>query len=96
MAVVCYSPLARGFVTGRYRSPDDFEEGDIRRFFLRYSKENFPKNLALVDELERIAAGKKCTPGQLTLAWLMAQGDEIFPIPGYVLCLMEIIRPNVS
>ena len=82
MAVVCYSPLARGFVTGQYKSSDDFEETDVRRYFPRFSQENFPKNLALVEELKHIAAEKKCTPGQLTLAWLMAQGDDIFPIPG--------------
>ena len=85
VAIVAYSPLARGFVTGQYKSPDDFEEGDMRRYFPRFSEENFPKNLELVEELKRIAAEMNVTPGQLTLAWLMAQGDDIFPIPGYVL-----------
>ncbi len=82
VAVVAYSPLGRGFVTGQYKSPDDFEEGDFRKFAPRFSPENFPKNLKLVDELVELAKKKGCTPGQLTLAWLLAQGDDIFPIPG--------------
>lgn len=82
IATVAYSPLGRGFVTGRYKSPDDFEEGDFRRMAPRFSKENFPKNLALVDKLAAIAEQKGCTTGQLTLAWLMKQGEDIIPIPG--------------
>ncbi|KAH0566298.1 hypothetical protein GP486_000298 [Trichoglossum hirsutum] len=82
VAVVAYSPLARGFITGRYRSPDDFGEGDFRRAVPRYSPENFPKNLKLVDQFADLAKKKGCTPGQLCLAWLLAQGDEIIPIPG--------------
>jgi len=82
VAIVAYSPLGRGFVTGQYKSPDDFEEGDFRKFAPRFSKENFPKNLKLVDGLVEIAKKKGCTPGQLTLAWLLAQGDDIIPIPG--------------
>jgi aryl-alcohol dehydrogenase-like predicted oxidoreductase len=74
--------LNRGFVTGAYRSPADFEEGDFRRFSPRFSEENFPKNLKLVDALSSISKKKGCTPGQLTLAWLLAQGDDIIPIPG--------------
>lgn len=74
--------LNSGFVTGAYRSPDDFEEGDFRKFAPRFSAENFPKNLKLVDGLEALAKKKNCTSGQLTLAWLMAQGDDIIPIPG--------------
>ena len=82
VATVAYSPLGRGFVTGQYRSPDDFEEGDFRKVAPRFSQENFPKNLALVDKLAAIAKNKDCTTGQLTLAWLMRQGDDIIPIPG--------------
>lgn len=81
VAVIAYSPLGRGLLTGAVRSPDDFGETDFRKFIPRYSEENFPKNLELVDTLAAIAARKKCTPGQLTLAWLMAQGDDIIPIP---------------
>lgn len=82
VAVVAYSPLGRGFVTGQYKSPDDFEEGDFRRMAPRFSPENFPKNLKLVDHISGLAKKKGCTPGQLTLAWLMAQGEDIIPIPG--------------
>ncbi len=69
-------------LTGAYKSPSDFEEGDFRRFSPRFSPENFPKNLKLVDGIQAIAEKKGCTPGQLTLAWLLAQGDDIIPIPG--------------
>jgi aryl-alcohol dehydrogenase-like predicted oxidoreductase len=82
VAIVCYSPLGRGILTGQYKSPDDFEENDSRRFFPRFSKENFPKNLQLVDQLTSIAKKKGCTTGQLTLAWILAQGDDFIPIPG--------------
>lgn len=82
VAIVAYSPLGRGLLTGVLKSPDDFEEGDFRRFVPRFSKENFPKNLELVDTIKKIADEKDCTPGQLVLAFLMAQGDDIIPIPG--------------
>lgn len=82
IATVAYSPLGRGIMTGQYKSPDDFEEGDFRRMSPRFSAENFPKNLKLVNELSELAKKKGCTAGQLTLAWLMAQGDDIIPIPG--------------
>jgi aryl-alcohol dehydrogenase-like predicted oxidoreductase len=82
VALVAYSPLGRGFVTGQLKSPDDFEEGDFRRLAPRFSKENFPKNLKLVAQIGEIAEKKCCTKGQLTLAWLLAQGDDIIPIPG--------------
>jgi len=82
VATVAYSPLGRGLMTGQYKSPDDFDENDWRRRSPRYSAENFPKNLKLVEELSSIAQKKGCTPGQLTLAWLLAQGDDIIPIPG--------------
>ncbi|KAI4088159.1 MAG: hypothetical protein LQ344_006251 [Seirophora lacunosa] len=82
VATVAYSPLGRGFLTGAYTSPADFEEGDFRKFAPRYSEENFPKNLELVKHLQKIAEKKGCSSGQLSLAWLLAQGDDIFPIPG--------------
>ena len=82
VATIAYSPLGRGFLTGSLRTPDDFEENDFRRRAPRFSKENFPKNLKLVDTLKEIADEKGCTPGQLTMAFLMAQGDDIIPIPG--------------
>lgn len=82
VAIVAYSPLGRGFLTGSIRSPDDFEEGDFRKLAPRFSKENFPKNLELVDTLKAIGDKKGCTPGQLTLAWLVNNDPLIFPIPG--------------
>lgn len=82
VSVFAYSPLGRGFLTGQIRSPDDFEPGDLRRLFPRFSKENFPKNLELVDRFKRLAGQKGCTPGQLAIAWLLAQGPDVIPIPG--------------
>ncbi|EXJ70255.1 alcohol dehydrogenase [Cladophialophora psammophila CBS 110553] len=82
VAVVAYSPLGRGFLTGGIKSRADFEEGDFRSFAPRFSEENFPKNLKLVEDIKAIADEKGCTPGQLVLAFLMAQGDDIIPIPG--------------
>ncbi|KAK5712561.1 hypothetical protein LTR17_017942 [Elasticomyces elasticus] len=82
IAVVAYSPLGRGFLTGQLKSPDDFEDGDFRRYAPRYSKENFPKNLKLVKALEGQAEKSGCTSGQLSLAWLLALGEDIIPIPG--------------
>ncbi len=82
VAIVCYSPLGRGMLTGQIRSLDDFEPTDFRRYAPRFSKENFPKNLELVDQLTAIAKKKNCTPGQLTLAWILAQGEDFIPIPG--------------
>ena len=79
---VAYSPLGRGFLSGRYRSVDDFEEGDFRRFNPRFQGENFARNLELVSRVEEIAVEKGCTPGQLALAWVLAQGEDIVPIPG--------------
>ena len=83
IATVAYSPLGRGILTGQYRSVDDFDEGDFRRTIPRFStQENFDKNLVLVDVLKKIADRKHCTPAQLTLAWMMKQGPDIFAIPG--------------
>ncbi|KAL8677207.1 MAG: hypothetical protein Q9186_006349 [Xanthomendoza sp. 1 TL-2023] len=82
VATVAYSPLGLGFLTGAYQSPADFEEGDFRKHGPRFSEENFPKNLELVKHLQEIAKKKNCTSAQLSLAWLLAQGNDIFPIPG--------------
>lgn len=82
VATVAYSPLGRGMLTGAYKSPADFEEGDFRSRSPRFSEENFPKHLKLVEEIKQIAQKKGCTPGQLTLAWLLAQGEDVIPIPG--------------
>jgi aryl-alcohol dehydrogenase-like predicted oxidoreductase len=94
VAVVAYSPLSRGFLTGAITSPDDFEEGDFRLLSPRFSKENFGKNLALVEKLKAVAAKKGVAPSQLTLAWLMAQGDDIFPIPGTT--KLERLKENLG
>jgi aryl-alcohol dehydrogenase-like predicted oxidoreductase len=79
---VAYSPLGRGFLSGRYRSPEDFPEGDFRRNNPRFQGENFTRNLELVDRVKEIADEKGATPGQLALAWVLAHGDDIVPIPG--------------
>lgn len=79
---VAYSPLSRGFLTGQIKTPDDFEEGDYRRNAPRFQGENFQKNLALVAAVADMASEKKCTPAQLALAWVLARGDDIVPIPG--------------
>jgi aryl-alcohol dehydrogenase-like predicted oxidoreductase len=79
---VAYSPLGRGFLTGRFTSPDDFPEGDFRQYNPRFQGENFQRNLDVVSKVHDIAAEKGCTPSQLALAWLLAQGDDIVPIPG--------------
>jgi aryl-alcohol dehydrogenase-like predicted oxidoreductase len=79
---VAYSPLGRGFLTGRFRSPADFATGDTRTFYPRMAGENLEKNVALVDRVQEIAAEKKVAAGQLALAWVLAQGDDIVPIPG--------------
>jgi aryl-alcohol dehydrogenase-like predicted oxidoreductase len=80
--VVCYAPLGRGFLTGKFKSPDDFPEGDIRRLLPRFSTENFPRNLQIVEALAEIAASKGVDVSALALAWLLAQGEYIIPIPG--------------
>jgi aryl-alcohol dehydrogenase-like predicted oxidoreductase len=79
---VAYSPLGRGFLTGKYRSASDFAEDDFRLTTPRFQGENLRRNLALVERIERIAAGKNCTAAQLALAWVLAQGDDIVPIAG--------------
>ncbi|HEX5912899.1 MAG TPA: aldo/keto reductase [Rubrobacter sp.] len=80
---VPYSPLGRGFLTGRWRSVEDMPEDDTRSArFPRFAEENFKKNLELADRVREVADGKGITPGQLALAWLFAQGNDIVPIPG--------------
>jgi aryl-alcohol dehydrogenase-like predicted oxidoreductase len=79
---VAYSPLGRGFLTGRYKSPDDLPEGDWRRTHPRFAEGNFHRNLDLVAAVEAMAAAKGCTPAQLALGWLLARGPDIVPIPG--------------
>ncbi|KAK4244653.1 NADP-dependent oxidoreductase domain-containing protein [Corynascus novoguineensis] len=85
IAIVAYSPLGRGMLTGKHTSAAEFhatlEEGDFRRMAPRFSPDNFPRNMRLVEELTNVAAPKECTPGQLTLAWVMKQ-ESVFPIPG--------------
>lgn len=79
---VAYSPLGRGFLSGRFQSPDDFEEGDFRRNNPRFQGENFDRNLELVERVKEIAEEKDVTAGQLAIAWVMAQGEDVVPIPG--------------
>ena len=82
IGIVAYSPLGRGFLSGQYRSLDDFAPDDFRRSNPRFQGDNFRKNLQLVERVGEIAAEKKCTPSQLALAWVLAQGDDVVPIPG--------------
>ena len=79
---VAYSPLGRGFLTGQIKSPDDFPDDDFRKYHPRFQGENFAKNIALVHEVEAMAKEKGCTTAQLALAWVLAQGEDIVPIPG--------------
>ncbi|HET7619417.1 MAG TPA: aldo/keto reductase [Vicinamibacterales bacterium] len=82
VALVAYSPLGRGFLAGRFRTIDDLAPDDWRRGNPRFQGENFAKNLARVDHVRRLAEQKGCTPAQLALAWLLARGDDVVPIPG--------------
>jgi aryl-alcohol dehydrogenase-like predicted oxidoreductase len=82
IAFVAYSPLGRGFLTGQFKKFEDLAADDYRRFSPRFQGENFQKNLDLVSRVEELAKEKNCTPGQLALAWLLAQGEDIIPIPG--------------
>jgi len=82
IAFVAYSPLGRGFLTGQITSPEDFPEDDFRRFHPRFTGENFAKNIVLVHEVEAMAREKGCTTAQLALAWVLAKGDDVIPIPG--------------
>ncbi len=79
---VPYSPLGRGFLAGRFQRPEDLADDDFRRHNPRFQGENFNKNLELVERIREIAAEKEVTPGQLALAWVEHQGDDVVPIPG--------------
>jgi aryl-alcohol dehydrogenase-like predicted oxidoreductase len=79
---VAYSPLGRGFLTGRFRSLDDLPADDWRRRHPRFQGENFDRNLAIVDRVRTLASRKGCTPAQLAIAWVLARGNDIVPIPG--------------
>lgn len=79
---VAYSPLGRGFLTGRIRRTDDLSADDVRSRHPRFQEGNFARNLALVEHVELLARAKRCTPAQLALAWVLAQGTDIVPIPG--------------
>jgi aryl-alcohol dehydrogenase-like predicted oxidoreductase len=79
---VAYSPLGRGFLTGQFRTPADFADDDYRRFHPRFTGENFERNIALVGEIEAMAVEKGCSAAQLAIAWVLAQGEDIVPIPG--------------
>lgn len=82
IAFVPYSPLGRGFLTGALQRPEDFADDDYRRFSPRFQGENFHKNLLLVQQVQKLAADKGITAGQLALAWVLAQGEHLIPIPG--------------
>jgi aryl-alcohol dehydrogenase-like predicted oxidoreductase len=92
VAVVSYSPLGRGLLTGAIKSLEDLPAGDTRKLLPRFSPENFGRNLKVVDIIGEIACRKGVTPGQLTLAWLLDQGEDIIPIPG---CVHTISSPTV-
>ncbi|PSR72170.1 hypothetical protein PHLCEN_2v11962 [Hermanssonia centrifuga] len=82
IAIVAYAPLGRGLITGQYRGPEDFEPDDFRRQITRYSKDNFPNILKLAEGLKNIGERHGATAGQIALAWILAQGDNVIPIPG--------------
>jgi len=82
IGLVPYSPLGRGFLTGQITGPDDFADDDFRRFQPRFQGDNFARNLELVEAVRKLAEQRGCTPGQLALAWVLAQGDDVVPIPG--------------
>ena len=82
VAIVPYSPLGRGFLTGKLTTPEQFGERDYRADIPLFESENFEANFKIVEELEKIAVSKKCKASQVALAWLNAQGDDVFPIPG--------------
>ena len=82
IGIVPYSPLGRGFLTGQITSPDDFDDLDYRKYQPRFQGENFARNLELVEQVKQLASSKGVTPGQLALAWVHAQGEDVVPIPG--------------
>jgi len=82
IGIVAYTPLGRGFLTGTVTDPASFETADVRSTSPRFQGENFERNLALVDQIRSMAAEKGCQPAQLALAWVLAQGPDVVPIPG--------------
>ena len=82
IGLVAYSPLGRGFLSGRFKSPEELDEGDFRRNGPRFTGDNLEANLALAAKVEELAEEKGVTPAQLALAWVLAQGDDVVPIPG--------------
>jgi aryl-alcohol dehydrogenase-like predicted oxidoreductase len=94
VAIIAYSPIGRGMLSGTIRSLDDLDDGDFRRIAPRFSKDHFSKNLVLVDKFAEFAKEKGCTPTQLCLAWLMAQGEDIIPIPGTT--KLERLKENLD
>ena len=94
IALVPYSPLGRGFLCGRLPSADDLPQGDFRRTLPRFSQENFAKNLEIVARVRTIAEGKDATPAQIALAWVLARGDMVLPIPGTT--RIERLEENVA
>jgi aryl-alcohol dehydrogenase-like predicted oxidoreductase len=82
IALVAYSPLGRGFLSGRFSSPEDLDEGDFRRYGPRFTGENLEHNRLLAERVRELAQEKGVTPGQLALAWVLARGEQIVPIPG--------------
>jgi len=82
IALVAYSPLGRGFLSGRFSSPEELDEGDFRRYGPRFTGENLQENLKLAERVKQLAAEKGITPGQLALAWVLHRGEHIVPIPG--------------
>jgi aryl-alcohol dehydrogenase-like predicted oxidoreductase len=82
IALVAYSPLGRGFLSGRFSSPEELDEGDFRRYGPRFTGENLEQNLALAARVKELAAEKGVTPGQLALAWVLSRGEQVVPIPG--------------
>jgi aryl-alcohol dehydrogenase-like predicted oxidoreductase len=100
IAIIAYSPLGRGFLTGAIKSIDDLSADDWRRTNPKFKAGAFEKNLAMVEEIKKISSQKGCTPAQLCLAWVMAQGPDFIPIPGitFVLfeCILNIIRNKAA
>lgn len=94
IAFVAYSPLGRGFLAGKFRTPEELSPKDFRRSMPRMVGDNLKKNTTLVEKLQGIAETKKCKPGQLALAWVLAQGDDIIPIPGTRHA--EYLRENIA
>lgn len=82
ITVVAFSPIGRGILTGQFRSRADFPQGDLRAMYPKYAEENFPEIIKLVEGVEQVARDHGRTPAQIALAWLLAQGPEIIPIPG--------------